>query len=77
MKIVERLNGDKEIQKLRKRLYEITGQSLPFNYDCYLGLEDYREHLRQCVNAGKIITRPQDIRAAHRFGSKKNITNRS
>lgn len=70
MKIVERLNGDEEIQKLRKQLYEITGRFLPFNYDCYLGIEDYREHLRQCVNAGKIITRSQDMHAVHRFGSK-------
>ena len=70
MKIVERLNSDEEIQELRKRLYEITGRSLPFNYDCYFGIEDYREHLHQCVNAGKIVTRPQDMHAARRFGSK-------
>ena len=69
MRIVERLNGDEEIQRLRKQLYEITGKSLSFNYDCYLGIEEYKEHLRQCINARKIITRSQDERAAHRFDS--------
>ena len=33
MKIVERLNGDEEIQKLRKRLYEIYHQPIMIRLD--------------------------------------------
>lgn len=69
MKIVERLNSDEEIQELKKQLYEATGERLPFNYDCYLGVDDYKEHLRKCVDAGSIITRSQDEQAIHRFES--------
>lgn len=69
MKIIERLNADKEIQELKKLLYEATGRRLPFNYDCYLSIDEYKEHLRECVKAGRIIVRPQDERAMHRFDS--------
>ena len=69
MKIVERINADKEIQDLKKQLFHLTGKHLGFNYDCYFGIEDYREHLRECVKAGKIIIRPQDEKAMHRFDS--------
>lgn len=69
MKIVERLREDKEIQELKKQLYELTGRSLSFNYDCYLGVDEYKEHLRECVKEGKIIVRPQDEQALHRFDS--------
>ena len=55
MRIVELLLADEGIQTLRKQLYEKTGKHLPFNYDCYMGIDDYKEYLRQCVNAGKII----------------------
>lgn len=72
MRIVEILNTDEEIMELKKQLYELTGKNLPFNYDCYLGIEDYKEHLRQCAKAGKIIVRPQDERVARRFEPKRN-----
>lgn len=67
MKITERLVSDKEIQELKRRLYEITGQNLGFNYDCYLSIDEYKDHLRECVEARKIIVRPKDITTAHRF----------
>lgn len=69
MKIVERLKLDEEIQELKKQLYEATGERLPFNYDCYLGIDDYKEHLRKCVDAGGVIARPQDEQALRRFES--------
>lgn len=67
MKILERIKADDEIQMLRKSLYELTGQSLGFNYDCYLSIDEYKEHLRECVEAGEIIIRPKDEKAMHRF----------
>jgi len=69
VKIVERLNADEEIQKLKKQLHEMTGQSLGFNYDCYSSIDEYKEHLRECVKEGKIIIRPKDEQAMHRFDS--------
>ena len=69
MKIMERLKADKEIQELKKQLYELTGRSLGFNYDCYMSIDEYKDHLRECVKEGKIIIRPKDERAMHRFDS--------
>ena len=69
MKILNMIATDEEISQLKKELKEKTGQSLGFNYDCYTGIEDYKEHLRECVKEGKIITRPQDEEARNRFAS--------
>lgn len=69
MRIVERLNADEEIRELRKQLKELTGRSLPFNYDCYGGIDEYKEHLRECVRQRKIVIREKDRQAAHRFDS--------
>ena len=55
--------------QLKKELKEKTGQSLGFNYDCYTGIEDYKEHLRECAKEGKIIIRPQDEAARNRFST--------
>lgn len=67
MTILQELGVDKEIKELQEELYEITGERLPFNFDCYGGIEDYREHLRQCVQAGKIVRRLWDEEVYHRF----------
>lgn len=69
MRIAEQLNADIEIKELKEQIYNITGQNLDFNYDCYLGIDDYKEHLQECVKAGKIIIRSQDETVAHRFDS--------
>lgn len=67
--IINALKNDKEIQKLRKHLYYITGQDLGFNYDCYSSIDEYREHLKECINAGEIIVREKDKKAFNRFNS--------
>ena len=46
MKILNMIAADEEISQLKKELKEKTGQSLGFNYDCYTGIEDYKEHLQ-------------------------------
>lgn len=67
MTILQQLEADKEINELQEKLYEATGERLPFNFDCYGEVEDYREHLRQCVEVGKIVQRPWDEEVYHRF----------
>lgn len=67
MTIVDSILADDEIRDLKKQLYDITGERLGFNYDCYLGVEDYKAHLRDCIRAGKIVIRPQEEAAMHRF----------
>ena len=52
MKILNMIAADEEISQLKKELKEKTGQSLGFNYDCYTGIEDYKEHLRECAKEG-------------------------
>lgn len=73
MSIIEQLRADTEIQNLKKQLYEMTGKNPEFNYDCYFSIEEYKEHLQECVEAGKIIVKPKDIIAALRFDSNKMI----
>lgn len=67
MRIIETLLKDEELQALREQLYDMTGRHLGFNHDCYSGLEEYKEHLRACVEAGKIISRPKDEIIEKRF----------
>lgn len=67
MRIIETLLKDEELQALREQLYDVTGQYLGFNHDCYSGFEEYKEHLRACVEAGKIISRPKDEIIEKRF----------
>ena len=69
MKILNMIAADEEISQLKKELKKKTGQSLGFNYDCYTGIEDYKEHLRECAKEGKIIIRPQDEAARNRFST--------
>ena len=69
MKIIEILKSDKEIQELNTYLSKTIGCKLLYNYDCYSGIEDYKNHLRECVQQGKITERPQDKIARHRFDS--------
>ena len=61
MTILNMIAADEEISQLNKELKEKTGQSLGFNYDCYTGIEDYKE--------GKIIIHPQDEAARNRFAT--------
>lgn len=67
MTILQEIRADKEIQELQEKLYEATGEKLLFNLDCYFGVEDFKEHLKQCVEKGKIFLRPCDRQAYHRF----------
>ena len=64
MKILNMIAADEEISQLKKELKEKTGQSLGFT-----GIEDYKEHLRECAKEGKIIIRPQDEAARNRFST--------
>lgn len=66
---MEKLKADKEIDELRKQLFEKTGKMICFNYECYLSIEEYKEHLRECVKAGKLITRLKDKEVRCRFNS--------
>lgn len=69
MTILNMIAADEEISQLNKELKEKIGQSLGFNYDCYTGIEDYKEHLRECAKEGKIIIHPQDEAARNRFAT--------
>jgi hypothetical protein len=47
MTIVDRIKNDKEIQELKKIHIEKYGKNLPYNYDQYNNLEDYKKKLRE------------------------------
>lgn len=50
MKIVEAINKDAEIQKLKKDYKEKYNKNAPpFNYDEYAGIDDYRSKLREMI----------------------------
>ena len=45
MTIVDRIKNYKEIQELKKIYKEKYGKNLPYNYDEYNGIEDYKKKL--------------------------------
>ena len=46
-KILEMIVNDEEIRQIKKEWFEIDGDSwMPFNYDEYVGFEDYKEKLK-------------------------------
>lgn len=51
-KFIEVIKNDKEIQMLKKQYEEKYDENPPpYNYDEYLGLDDYKEKLKNLVEA--------------------------
>ncbi|TRW26234.1 hypothetical protein FL857_05980 [Criibacterium bergeronii] len=47
-KIVEMIAKDEEIKEIKKQWFDIDAKSwMPFNYDEYGGIEDYKEKLKK------------------------------
>ncbi len=49
MSLIDVLRDDPEISFLRKRCYEVTGKWIPYHWDCFKGLDDYKEHMRKVI----------------------------
>lgn len=47
--LIEKLK-EPEIQELRKRYHEVTGEWLGFHWDCFGSIEEYKEYMRNTIN---------------------------
>lgn len=46
--LIQKLKED-EVQELKKRYHEITGEWLPFHWDCFGSIDEYKEHMRNVI----------------------------
>ncbi len=52
-KMIEYLRRDEELKQLRKEWKEKFTQPFPpWNYDCYGGIEDYKQKIRDALKSG-------------------------
>lgn len=47
--LVTLLQNDPEIQELRNKYHELTGEWLPYHWDCFHGIEDYKAYMRKTI----------------------------
>lgn len=50
--LMKELNSD-EIVELRETCFDVTGEWIPFNWDEFGSVEDYKEHLKQAIEEHK------------------------
>ena len=53
MSLIDILRDDPEISYLRNKCYELTGEWIPYHWDCFNGIEDYKKHMRKIVEENK------------------------
>ena len=47
--LIKRLRADKEIQELKKRCHELTGEWPPYDWENYLSIDEYKEDMRRII----------------------------
>ena len=47
--LIDILRNDKEVQALRERYHEITGEWLGFHWDCFGSINEYKEYMRNRI----------------------------
>jgi len=53
-KLINYLRNDEELQQLRKQWKKVfpTEGFPPFNYDCYGGIDDYKQQIKEAIETG-------------------------
>lgn len=46
--LIEKLK-EPEIVELKKKYHDITGEWLPYHWDCFASIEDYKEHMKKVI----------------------------
>lgn len=47
--LIQKIKNDSEIQKLKARCHELTGEWIPFHWDCFKDLNDYKEYMKNII----------------------------
>lgn len=47
--IVQRLRSDPEVQELKKKCYELTGEWIPFHFECFIDIDHYKDYMRKII----------------------------
>lgn len=48
--LIQLLRTEPEIQMLKKKCFELTGEWIPYHWDCFRSIDDYKEHMRKIIN---------------------------
>lgn len=51
--IMQQLRDDPEIENLREKCHDITGQWPKFHFETYSCIEDYKKHMRIIIRESK------------------------
>ena len=47
--LIRKLRHDQEIRKLKEKCQELTEKWIPYHWDCFKDLDDYKEHMRKII----------------------------
>ena len=47
--LIQKLRQDTVIQKLKKKCHELTGEWIPFHWDCFKDFDEYKEYMRKVI----------------------------
>ena len=47
--LIQKMRNDPEIRELKEKCYELTGKWIPYHWDCFKDLNDYKEHMRKII----------------------------
>lgn len=47
--LIQKLRQDPEIQELKKKCHELTGEWIPFHWDCFQDFDEYKEYMRKVI----------------------------
>ena len=47
--LIQKIRNDPEIRELKEKCHELTGRWIPYHWDCFKDLDDYKEHMRKII----------------------------
>lgn len=49
MSLAKVIQSDPEIRRLKDKCHELTGKWIPYHWDCFKSIEDYKQHMRNII----------------------------
>lgn len=47
--LIQKIRQDPEIRELKEKCHELTGEWIPYHWDCFASLDDYKVRMREII----------------------------